>query len=122
MAAHLVHKNKAGKLAVVTVLMQAASENPFIRTLWTHLPLDTGVDVSIPTVSVDLNQFLPRSKGYFVYSGSLTTPPCTEGVLWVVLRSPVQVSRQQIGVFTKLYKNNARPIQNANGRLIKESL
>jgi carbonic anhydrase len=122
MVAHLVHKNKEGKLAVVAVLMQAAGENPFIRTLWTHLPLDTGVEVSVPTVSIDLNQFLPRSRGYFAFSGSLTTPPCTEGVLWIVLRSPIQVSRQQISVFAKLYKNNARPVQSANGRLIKESL
>ncbi len=122
MVAHLVHKNREGKLAVVAVLMQAAAENPFIRTLWTHLPLDTGVEVSVPTVSIDLNQLLPRSRAYFAFSGSLTTPPCTEGVLWIVLRSPVQVSRQQIGVFAKLYKNNARPLQSANGRLIKESL
>ena len=63
----------------------------------------------------------PESRNYYTYMGSLTTPPCSEGVLWLVLKTPVQVSREQVGVFGRLYAMNARPVQPANGRLIKES-
>lgn len=121
MVAHLVHRADDGQLAVVAVLMEKGSENPFIQTLWNYLPLEKNMEVSPPTPAVDLNTFLPTSRGYYTYMGSLTTPPCTEGVLWLVLRQPVQVSPEQIGIFSRLYRNNARPIQSAWGRLIKEN-
>ncbi|HJW23604.1 MAG TPA: carbonic anhydrase family protein [Rhodocyclaceae bacterium] len=121
MVAHLVHRADDGQLAVVAVLMEKGSENPFIQTLWNYLPLEKNMEVSPPSPAVDLNTFLPTSRGYYTYMGSLTTPPCTEGVLWLVLRQPVQVSPEQIGIFSRLYRNNARPIQSAWGRLIKEN-
>lgn len=121
MVAHLVHRADDGQLAVVAVLMEKGLENPFIQTLWNYLPLERNQEVMPPSPAVDLSTFLPASRNYYTYMGSLTTPPCTEGVLWLVMRQPVQVSAEQIGIFSRLYRNNARPIQSASGRLIKES-
>ncbi len=120
MVAHLVHKSKDGALAVVAVLMMAGDENPFIKSLWNHLPLDVGMDETPAGVTVDATQLLPKIRGYFTYMGSLTTPPCSEGVRWIVMRTPVQVSRTQVNTFGRLYENNARPIQPAHARLVKE--
>ena len=81
---------------------------------------DVGLDEAPTGVNIDMNQLLPKLRGYYTYVGSLTTPPCTEGVRWIVLRTPVQVSRTQISTFGRLYEMNARPIQPAHSRLIKE--
>ena len=69
----------------------------------------------------DVAALLPTDRRYFTYMGSLTTPPCSEGVLWMVMKQPVTISPEQIGIFARLYPMNARPIQSAAGRLIKES-
>ena len=68
-----------------------------------------------------MSQLLPEDRGYYTYMGSLSTPPCTEGVLWVVMRQPLNLSAAQIDVFARLYPMNARPIQRSAGRLIKQS-
>jgi carbonic anhydrase len=122
MAAHFVHKSKDGRTAVLAVMFSPGPDHPVIQTLWNHLPLEAGRDEEITGVKVDLQALLPRSRGYFTYMGSLTTPPCTEGVQWVVLKTPVPISRGQVNVFSKLYGMNARPLQPAHGRLIKETL
>ena len=122
MVVHLVHQSNDGRLAVVAVLMEAGLPNAFIGSLWPHLPLESGREISLPEVMVDLNNLLPDSRNYYAFMGSLTTPPCTEGVLWLVMKSPVSVAAEQVGIFGKLYSMNARPVQPANGRLIKESL
>ena len=70
---------------------------------------------------LDLNQLLPAKREYFTYMGSLTTPPCTEGVLWMVMKEPIELSSEQLAIFNRLYPMNARPIQKTSGRLIKES-
>lgn len=122
MVAHLVHRSMEGDLAVVAVLMDAGGlENPFLQTVWNYLPLESGRSVAPPDVAVDLMALLPADKSYFTYLGSLTTPPCTENVLWMVLKQPVQISREQLMVFHRLYPMNARPVQGSHGRLIKES-
>lgn len=120
MVVHLVHKSDDGQLAVVAVLLERGSENAFIQTLWNNMPLEKNLPVAPPTAMVDLNTLLPSARNYYTYMGSLTTPPCSEGVLWLVMKQPVQVSPDQINIFSRLYKNNARPIQPAGGRLIKE--
>ncbi len=120
MVVHLVHKSDEGQLAVVAVLLERGNENPFIQTLWNHMPLEKNMPVSPPSATVDLNTLLPTSRNYYTYMGSLTTPPCSEGVLWLVMKQPVQVSADQINIFGRLYRNNARPIQPSGGRLIKE--
>jgi carbonic anhydrase len=121
MEAHLVHKSKAGKLAIVAVMLQAGKEQKLVRTLWNNLPLEQNRIVSKTEISIDPTQLLPATREYFTYSGSLSTPPCSEGVLWLVLKTPTQVSKEQAAGFGKIYRNNARPIQSANGRVIKES-
>ena len=121
MVAHLVHQSDQGKLAVVAVLFERGNENPVMQTVWNNLPLEKGDDVTPPSQTIDPMRLLPEQRGYFTYMGSLTTPPCTEGVLWMVLKQPVPVSAEQIAIFSRLYNNNARPIQNSGGRLIKES-
>ena len=122
MVAHLVHRSLEGRLAVVAVLFEAGElPNAFLRGMWPHLPLEQDREIVLADTMIDLNQLLPEDRGYYAYMGSLTTPPCSEGVLWLVLKTSVPVAREQVGVFGRLYAMNARPVQPANGRLIKES-
>ena len=120
MVAHLVHKDADGKLAVVAVLLERGRDQALIQTIWNNLPLEKGEALAAPGL-LDLSQLLPEDRSYFTYMGSLTTPPCSEGVLWMVMRAPVQLSANQISIFARLYPMNARPIQAGSGRLIKES-
>ena len=120
MVAHLVHKDPEGRLAVVAVLLDRGSMQPLIQTVWNNLPLEKGEEVGARAV-IDLNHLLPADRRYYTYMGSLTTPPCSEGVLWMVMREPVQMALSQIDIFARLYPMNARPIQSAAGRLIKQS-
>lgn len=120
MVAHLVHKDLDGKLAVVAVLLDRGSVQPIVQTVWNNLPLEKGDEVAA-RATLDLNALLPTERGYYTYMGSLTTPPCSEGVLWMVMKQPVGISPEQIGIFSRLYPMNARPIQSASGRLIKGS-
>ena len=120
MVAHLVHKDAEGKLAVVAVLLDRGSVQPVIQTVWNALPLEKGEAVPAST-QIDMAQLLPEDRRYYTYMGSLTTPPCSEGVLWMVMKQPVQLAASQIGIFARLYPMNARPIQKVSGRMIKES-
>ena len=120
MVAHLVHKDIDGRLAVVAVLLDRGSAHPLVQTVWNNLPLEKGDEVPART-TLDLNALLPAERSYFTYMGSLTTPPCSEGVLWMVLKTPMPISNDQLAIFARLYPMNARPIQSASGRLIKES-
>jgi carbonic anhydrase len=120
MVVHLVHKSDEGHLAVVAVLLEKGGEHPLIQTLWNNMPLERDMEVS-PAEPIDVMQLLPENRAYWTYMGSLTTPPCTEGVLWMVMKQPLQVSAEQVSIFSRLYRNNARPVQPSNGRLIKES-
>ncbi len=120
MVVHLVHKDLDGRLAVVAVLLERGAAQPLIQSVWNNLPLEKGDEVAA-RLPINLDDLLPPQRQYFTYMGSLTTPPCSEGVLWMVMKQPVTVSADQIGIFARLYPMNARPIQSASGRLIKES-
>ena len=120
MVAHLVHKDPEGRLAVVAVLLDRGSAHPVVQTIWNNLPLEKGEEVAARPM-LDVAALLPTDRSYFTYMGSLTTPPCSEGVLWMVMKNPVPISTDQIAVFSRLYPMNARPIQSVSGRLIKES-
>jgi carbonic anhydrase len=120
MVAHLVHKDAEGRIAVVAVLLDRGASQPVIQNVWNALPLEKGEEQAAPSV-IDLKRLLPEDKRYFAYMGSLTTPPCNEGVLWMVMKTPVNISPEQINIFARLYPMNARPIQQVSGRLIKES-
>jgi carbonic anhydrase len=121
MVAHLVHRNAEGQLAVVALLMDPGSANSLINKVWTYMPLDSGDRVRMPENLLDLNELLPKDQRYYQFMGSLTTPPCTEGVLWNVIKQPISVGRDQIRLFSQLFSNNARPIQAINGRPVRSA-
>lgn len=120
MVMHLVHKDSVGRLAVIAVLIQEGVANPAVQTVWNNLPLDRN-DPVYATGLIELPFLLPASRDYYTYMGSLTTPPCSEGVLWIVFKQPIQMSDAQIAIFSRLYPMNARPVQSLAGRVIKES-
>lgn len=120
MVAHLVHRSAEGKLAVLAVLLNQGSAQPVVQAIWNNLPLEQGDEVAAKG-EIDLAALLPDDKRYYTYMGSLTTPPCSEGVLWMVMKTPVEISSEQLRIFSRLYPMNARPTQQAGGRLIKES-
>lgn len=120
MVAHLVHKDADGKLAVIAAMITEGAASPLVQTIWNNLPLEKN-EATSPSMTIDMNQMLPVQREYYTYMGSITSPPCTEGVLWLVMKEPIQLSAQQMAIFARLYPMNARPIQVGNGRLIKES-
>jgi carbonic anhydrase len=121
MVAHLVHKNDEGQLAVVAVLLEQGTANPLIDKVWTYMPLDANDRVRMPREMLNMNELLPGDQRYYQFMGSLTTPPCSEGVLWMVLKQPMQISKNQFRLFTQLYPNNARPVQPINGRPVRDA-
>jgi carbonic anhydrase len=121
MVVHLVHQDVGGKLAVVAVLLESGKENPVLQSLWNNLPADKGKEQAPGNVTVNVASMLPVNQNYYMFAGSLTTPPCSEGVTWYVLQSPVQVSAAQVAAFGKFFPMNARPIQPTNSRQILES-
>ncbi|MES2298974.1 MAG: carbonic anhydrase family protein [Pseudomonadota bacterium] len=120
MVVHLVHKDSEGKLAVVAVMLERGRANNLIQTVWNNLPLEKN-ETANPVLALDVGELLPGRREYFTYMGSLTTPPCSENVLWLVMKEPMQASGGQIALFSRLYPLNARPIQPSAGRMIKES-
>jgi carbonic anhydrase len=119
MDVHLVHKSADGKLAVIAVRLREdpGSPNATLATLWQHLPTTVGQKDNIPLVNP--GGLLPADRGYWTYIGSLTAPPCTEGVRWFVLEQDIAVSREQLRQFGQLYRINSRPLQDTHGRRIE---
>lgn len=120
MVVHLVHKDIDGRLAVIAILLERGKAHSVIQQVWNNLPLEKNEAMTALT-ALDLNLLLPVKREYYTYMGSLTTPPCSEGVLWMVMKEPVEISHEQLAIFSRLYPMNARPIQKTSGRLIKES-
>ncbi|MDR2091794.1 MAG: carbonic anhydrase family protein [Azoarcus sp.] len=121
MEVQFFHRDAEGRIAVLAV--QAArgdTPNALLQALLNNLPLEKG-DSYAPETLIDLAAFLPANPAHFLYMGSLTAPPCTEGVLWVVMKEPVMLSDEQFGIFSRLHPGNARPPQPANARLVLES-
>jgi carbonic anhydrase len=118
---HLVHQNTSGQLAVLTVLIeQGKKDHPLFNQLWGSLPGadETRIFDKKPYSAASL---LPTDLSYWTFMGSLTTPPCSEGVRWLVLKTPIQLSKKQIARFRKLYPMNARPLQPLNQRAVLEA-
>jgi len=116
MVAHFVHKSAAGKLAVIGVLFSEGAENEVIKVIWANAPQQEGPEKVIPEMTLNAAAMLPKRLNYYSYEGSLTTPPCTEGVTFYILKTPMAISRQQVEAFP--FKANARPVQPLNGRRI----
>ena len=122
MDVHLVHKSADGKYAVLAVrfLRDQDIPNALLATLSQHLPNAAGKEETI-TEMINPAGFLPSGRGYWTYMGSLTIPPCTEGVRWFVFEQEMPMSRTQFRAFSSLYKLNSRPLQDAHGRRIETS-
>lgn len=120
MVAHLEHRARDGSMAVVAVMLEEGRALEPMQAAFDNLPLEKG-SVARPAIVLDPAALLPEERGYYSYAGSLTTPPCTENVLWLVMKQPVQASPEQMDVFARLYPMNARPLQPAAGRVIKAS-
>ncbi len=120
MSLHLVHKDEQGKLAVVALLFDKGPPHPVLQQVWNNLPLERG-EAAPARVPLELAALLPPDRRYYTYMGSLTTPPCSEGVQWIVMRHPVTLAPEQIEIFARIYPMNARPVQSASGRRILQS-
>lgn len=118
MEMHLVHIDSGGNLAVVGVLIAEGKENPAFQRLVEILPTEVGEEHRVEYEDFSVEPLLPRARSYYRYEGSLTTPRCDEGVLWLVLRQPVELSQDQIGAFGTVMHNNSRPLQPRNGRVV----
>ena len=118
MEMHLVHISKDKKLAVIGVFIEEGQHNNAFDTIWSNLPLETGQEVHLENVQVDIDDMLPENKATYRYTGSLTTPPCSEDVRWFVYVEPIQLSRDQIKAFQKKFRGNNRPTQPLNDRTL----
>jgi carbonic anhydrase len=116
MELHLVHRNAQGGLAVVGVLLKSGGENAAYAPVFQNLPPQESQPAPVAGATVDASQLLPAQRTYWRYNGSLTTPPCTEGVKWLVMNTPVELSDAQIAAFTAIFKNDERPVQPFNAR------
>lgn len=117
MEVHFVHRNAAGGLAVVGALMTAGKGNATFGKIVATMPASEGPAVKADA-GIDPNRLLPRSLAYYRYAGSLTTPPCSEVVNWLLLREPIAVAKADIERFAKLFPMNARPVQKDNRRFV----
>lgn len=116
MEAHFVHADAEGHLAVLALLFDEGIENPALASLAARLPKEAGEKQALPE-AFDARALLPAGRDYYRFSGSLTTPPCTEGVRWLVLKQAVPASREQFEkVGHAMHAPNARPVQPVNAR------
>ncbi len=115
---HYVHADADGNLAVISVMVSEGAENAALAKLWAQMPAKTG-DKNALKAAFDGTGLLPKDRDYFRFNGSLTTPPCTEGVRWLVMKAPVSASKAQVAAFTAVIGHpNNRPVQATNARLI----
>lgn len=121
MVIHFMHVAGDGKIAGVAVLLKAGSANATVQQLWQYMPRIAGPEKTIDGTEVNPAGLLPHDTAYYTYAGSVTAPPCSEGVTWFVLKAPVDVSVGQISAFAKLYPHDVRPPQPLNGRVVQES-
>ncbi len=116
--AHFVHAAADGQLAVVAVLYNLGDENPELKKLWQQMPADVGQEVGM-AAQVRAEKLLPENRDYYRLSGSLTTPPCTEGVLWLILKNQSAVSEAQVRQFSEVIGHpNNRPVQPLKSRAV----
>lgn len=120
MVVHLVHQSKDGKIAVVAVRLtiDRGDPNTILAALWPHLPQTAGGKEKVEDM-INPGGFLPADRGYWTYTGSLTAPPCTEGVRWLIFEDVLSMSRVQLQAFTKIFPMNSRPLQDLHGRKIE---
>jgi carbonic anhydrase len=129
MVAHLMYKSSDGRTVGVAVLLKAGRSNATIRQIWDVMPKTESKvlpdfshqEQEIAGVDINPAGLLPDKLAYYTYMGSVTAPPCTEGVRWYVLKTPVEISARQIEEFARLYPHDVRPVQPLYGRVVQES-
>ena len=117
MELHLVHKDAEGHLVVIGVLMEKGEHNQALDVVWEAFPKEAGAPKDLPG-DVNATAFLPAGHQVYRYMGSLTTPPCSEGVKWLLMQTPTAVSATQAQAFQKLFPYNSRPVQPLNNRVV----
>ncbi|WP_235074236.1 carbonic anhydrase [Asticcacaulis sp. AC466] len=113
---HFVHQNAKGEYLIIAVLSDIGNADPVLGSLWTYLPTDPGKPIPLPDLLVNAQDHMPGTEDFYVYSGSLTTPPCTEAATWMVYSSPLTVSSEQADAFQRIIGPNARPLQPRHDR------
>jgi len=116
---HVVHRSAAGGLAVIGVLLEAGAANRAYQVILDSLPGEEGPERTMGAM-LNVADLLPVTHGTYRYAGSLTTPPCSEGVQWLVMDTPVTLSAAQLASLTRVIHDNNRPIQPLNGRPLVE--
>jgi carbonic anhydrase len=119
MGVHLLHRSEDGQQAMLAVLLEPGETSPLIDQVWTYVPLDVQDRVAFPPGGLNVASLMPQDQRYYQFFGSLTAPPCTEGVLWMVMRQPMTLNASQLRLFTQLFPNNARPVQPVNDRVVR---
>lgn len=122
LVAHLVHQDETGKLVVVAIEFKIGENNAELMRVIQHLPREKSDEQRFAEVLIDPAGLLPRKTGYYTFTGSLTTPPCSEGVTWFVLKQPQTLSRMEWRNLHSVVGDNARPIQPLNDRKILQTL
>ncbi len=118
MELHFVHVDENGAFAVVGVLVDEGEEHPVLGKLWSFMPENAG-ETSVQPIGIEETDLLPPTREYFSYGGSLTTPPCSEGVKWLVLKTPIEASAEQIAIFkNRVGPATNRPVQPPNARVV----
>ncbi len=118
MEAHFVHADEDGNLAVIALMFKEGKANPALQTILDNMPQHAGDKHDLSTTKLNALSLLPEDKDYYRFNGSLTTPPCSEGVLWIVMKHPVEASKTQLEAFSKVLGKNNRPVQPINSRAI----
>ncbi|HZS62024.1 MAG TPA: carbonic anhydrase family protein [Gemmatimonadaceae bacterium] len=121
MEAHIMHRASDGEIAGVVVMIEPGAASPLVQQIWDHMPTVKGDEHEIPGVEINPLGLIPRDRSYYRYMGSIGAPPCNEGVVWIVLETPVTLSATQIAAFAALYPHDVRPVQPLNGRIVQKS-
>ena len=121
MAAHLLHKSASGQLLAIVVPFRLGTENALLNTVFSRIPAQRDGDHVLASEPVNALALLPKDHGYFRYSGSLTASPCTEGVDWIVMKQPLELSAAQLALYKSKFADNIRSPRALNQRVVLES-
>jgi carbonic anhydrase len=121
MAAHILHKGASGQLLAIVVPFRLGADNPLLTKVFSQIPSHQDGDHVIATEQVSALALLPKDRGYFRYSGSLTASPCTEGVDWIVMKQPLELSAAQLALYKSKFADNIRGPRALNQRVVLES-
>ncbi len=121
-AAHILHKSSSGQLLSIVVPFRLGAENPLLAQLMPLIPAKVDGDHPHADITVNASQLLPKQRAYYRYTGSLTAAPCTEGVEWLVMKQPLELSASQLQAYRKHFADNMRAVNPLFQRPIFESL